>query len=159
MHKCICGAHIQHMRLFSHFHESQICYAHSGRSNICILCNQKHSTHISIYDNTVHGLRFRFDSRLSCQSDSNHLTKLLFFVEKKIFFGRKQNCSNLPPRGLHDRSPTSPGPLLRFLESSCKIGIRKKKKKSENCSNCLTSHLPSPTIEVGRVLKSGGPAA
>ena len=35
---------------FHDLHESQIRYAHSGRSNICILRSQNRSTLISIYD-------------------------------------------------------------------------------------------------------------
>ena len=48
MRKCVCGDRIRHMCRFSHFHESQIRYAHNGRKDICIWSRRNRSTFISI---------------------------------------------------------------------------------------------------------------
>ena len=53
-----------------------------------------------------------------CQSELNHLTKILRFGQKKKLF-------KFAPQTLPDPSPTSPGPPLRFLNTIYKIKNRK----------------------------------
>ena len=50
MREFVCGEHIKDMWQFAHVHRSQICYAHNGLNDICILCIQNRSPFIGIHD-------------------------------------------------------------------------------------------------------------
>ena len=54
MRKYVCGEHIKHMWLFSNDHESQLRYAHNGRSVICILRLPSRSSFIRISNQIWH---------------------------------------------------------------------------------------------------------
>ena len=81
----------------------------------------------------------------------SEMTQLSFYVlvRKKKMAGKKgvQICRP----GLPDRSPTSPGPLLRFLESIYKIEMRKKKigKVIEFFGSTLRPPPPRTRLKLG----------